>query len=289
MTVVEPVAPSRFGMSSLSWSAIIAGAIAAAALAFILHAFAAAIGLAVSSPSPTWRDASFALVFLSGLYLILAALASYAFGAFVAARVRAPIVDTGDDDAEFRDGMHGLLTWALATLITGFLALMAAQSLPRLAAPAGNAGTSTSVAGENLIAFDLDRLFRGERRPQGDVEGLRSEAARILLTVSSHDGLQADDRAHLVRLVALTTGLTPADAERRVSDVSVRAKANIDRARRSAVLLAFMAGAAALLGAAAAWFAAVAAGAYRDRRVATPAMLDWGRGSSVRRSVAEIP
>ena len=55
---------------------MIAGAIAAAAVAFVLHGFAAAIGLLASSAAPTWRDASFALVFLSGLYLLLAAFVS---------------------------------------------------------------------------------------------------------------------------------------------------------------------------------------------------------------------
>ena len=49
------------------WGPIIAGAIAAAALGLVLHAFALAIGLSVSSTAPTWRDASFALVLLSGL------------------------------------------------------------------------------------------------------------------------------------------------------------------------------------------------------------------------------
>ena len=53
----------------LQWGPIIAGAIAAAALAFVLDSFGLAIGLAVSSAAPTWRDTSFALVFLSGLYL----------------------------------------------------------------------------------------------------------------------------------------------------------------------------------------------------------------------------
>ena len=55
------------------WGPVIAGAVAAAALASVLHAFAGAIGLAVNSAAPTWRDASIALWVLSGLYLILVA------------------------------------------------------------------------------------------------------------------------------------------------------------------------------------------------------------------------
>jgi hypothetical protein len=278
VVVTSDLAPDVVAVESDSgvrWGAVIAGAVAAAALAFILHTFAAAIGLAVSSTAPTWRDASIALVILSGVYLILAALASYAFGGYIAARL-APAWEGRRDTIEYRDGMHGLLTWALATLLTGLLIVATVQALPRLAAPSGGSA-ATSVAGENIIAFDLDRLFRGERRPQGDMEGIRAEAARILLTVSSHSGMQADDRAHLVRLVAATTGLAQADADRRVTEVAGRAKANIDRARRSAVLLAFMAGAAALLGAAAAWFAAVAGGMHRDDPRNVPSYLDWAR------------
>jgi hypothetical protein len=73
----------------LEWEPIIAGAIAAAALALVPHTFALAIGLSVSSTAPTWRDASFALVALSGLYVILAALVSYGLGGYLAGLMRA--------------------------------------------------------------------------------------------------------------------------------------------------------------------------------------------------------
>jgi predicted transcriptional regulator len=261
---------------SIQWSAIIAGAIGASALAFVLHSFAAAVGLSLSSTAPTWRDTSFALVFLSGLYLVLVALASYSFGAYIAARLRMPF-SGAPADAEFRDGMHGLLVWALATLLTGLLAIATIQATPRLSAPSGASGASTSVAGENIIAFDLDRLFRSDRRPQGNMDYTRSEAARILLTTSSHRGMQADDRAYLVRLVMATTGLAQPDAERRVEDVATRARDNLNRARRTVVILGFMVGAAALIGAIAAWIVACAAGRHRDGREALDPFWDWGR------------
>lgn len=40
-----------------------------------------------------------------------------------------------------------------------------------------------------------------------------AEAARILLTASSHSGVQADDRIRLVRIVTLQTGLAGPDIE----------------------------------------------------------------------------
>jgi len=258
------------------WGPIIAGAIAAAALGLVLQAFALAIGLSVSSTAPTWRDASFALVFLSGLYLLLAAIAAYGLGGYLAGLLRPRLATP--EQTDLRDGMHGLLAWALATLLTAVIGWATAQSLSHLAAPSGGqAGASTSVAGENLIAFDLDRLFRAERRTNTDLEYPRAEAARLLLTTASHRGMQPDDRAYLARLTAATTGIAEPDAQRRVDDVAVRAKDDISRARKTAVILAFFAGAAALVGAAVAWFAACAGGRVRDGEVEPHTLLDWGR------------
>jgi hypothetical protein len=247
----------------------------------VLHAFGGAIGLAVSSTAPTWRDASIALWLLSGIYLILVALASYGLGGYVAGLFRerhSTALSTNttaasaelDDEVEMRDGLHGLIVWALATLLTVLLLLAAVSATTRLAAPSGGAaGPSTSVGGENLIALDLDRLLRGDRRQGEDVDHTRAEAARILLTASGHSGVAAEDRGYLIRLVATRTGLAPPEAERRVDAAIGSAKENIARGRRSTVILAFMAGSAALVGAAAAWFAAVAGGEQRDEKMPT--------------------
>jgi len=276
MAIDTPVAAAATNRTSyVSWGAVIGGAIAASALAFVLHGFAAALGLSLSSTAPTWRDSSFALVFLAGLYLVLLAIASYSFGAYVAARMQVPLAGVSND-SEFRDGMHGLLVWGLATLLTGVLAIAAAQATQRLAAPSASS-PATSVAGENIIAYDLDRLFRSERRPPGNMDYPRAEAARILLTVPSHRGLQSDDRAYLIRLTAAMTGLAAPDAERRVDEVIARAQENLNRARRSGIVLGFMAGAAALIGAVCAWYAACAAGRHRDGREALSPLWDWGR------------
>ena len=83
------------------------------------------------------------------------------------------------------------------------------------------------------------------------------------------------DRAYLARLVATDTGTPAPDAERRVDEVAARVKQDISRARTSGVILAFMAGAAALLGAIAAWASAISAGRYRDGREPTSYLLDW--------------
>jgi hypothetical protein len=259
----------------LQWGPAIAGALFAVAIALVLHAFAAAIGLAVSSTSPTWRDSSVALHLLSGLYMLLSAIVSFGAGAYVAGRMRSRMTGSADE-IEFRDGSLGLVVWALALLLTAFISLATAQGLTRLAAPSGGSpGSAQSVAGENIIAFDLDRLLRSERRPPNtDLAYARSEAARIVLTSAGHAGMTADDRTYLIRLVANATGLAAPDAEKRVDTVVAQARDNIRKARRTGVILAFMAGAAALVGAAVAWFAACTGGQHRDGKPVT--ITNWG-------------
>jgi hypothetical protein len=269
----------------VQWGPIVAGSVAAAALAFVLHSFAAAVGLAVSSTAPTWRDSSAWLWILSGVYLLLVALASYGLGGYIAGRMHDPLAGAAEDEIEARDGTHGLLTWALATLLTGLMIAASAPVAARLAAPSsGQAGPATSVAGENIIAYDLDKLFRSEARPANEnMSYHRAEAARILLTSSSHSGVSADDRTYLSRMVGQQTGLAPADASRRVDAIIASAKQNIERARKAGVILAFMAGAAAIVGAVAAWYAALAGG--RDRGRGLPFMSHWNIHDDRRRTL----
>jgi hypothetical protein len=279
MTVLidDTGAVTRDEGSRIHWPAVIAGALTAAALALVLHAFAAAIGLAVSSTAPTWRDSSATLALLSGLYLLLVALASYGFGAYIAGWIKSwSSLDAVDDTADTNDGLHGLIVWSLATLITAAVVAMTLLGASQLAAPSGgNAGPGASVGSENIIAYDIDRLLRADgRAPQGDPARVRSEAGRILLTASGHSGVSTEDRQYLNRLVVAQTGLSPPDAERRVDATIVRVRDNIRKARRSAVILAFMAGAAAMVGAAAAWFAAGAGARHSRDPAATPI---WGR------------
>jgi hypothetical protein len=254
----------------VQWGPAFAGAIAAASLALVLHGFAAAIGLAVSSTSPTWRDASFALWLLSGVYLVLVAIASYGLGGYIAGRLRARLTAGTSEETETRDGIHGLIVWGLATLATAVLIAVSGATVTRLAAPSsGASGPAASVGAENIVAYDLDRLFRSDRRPAGiDMTYSRAEAGRILLTASGHSGVVPEDRTYLVRLVGQATGLPQTEAQQRVDIVIASAHDNIKRARRSTVVLAFMAGAAAMIGAAVAWFAACAGGRHRDGNIA---------------------
>ena len=257
-----PAADDRW---NIRWSSVIAGAFAAAALSFILVSFGVAIGLGVSSTSPTWRDASSALALLSGLYLILQAIVSFAFGGYIAGRTTLSALAraTTDDDGERRDGLHGLISWAVAVLIgAALLTVLGAAAIERSPARS-SAGNAT--AAEPLLSYELDKLFRAPRRaPNIDLREARAEAGRILLTTTSHSGVSSDDHAYLVQQTAGLTGLGAPDAETRVNAVLGESRTAINRARRSSIILAFSIAAATLIGAVVAWAAAVAGGHHRD-------------------------
>src|SRR5260370_4261090 len=68
----------------LGWTPIVAGAIVAAAVSSVLLTFGSAIGLAVVSPSATWRDTSSVLAPLCGVLLFLTLLPSFSLRGYLA-------------------------------------------------------------------------------------------------------------------------------------------------------------------------------------------------------------
>src|SRR3954454_10554576 len=146
----------------LQWTPVIAGALAASALSLILVTFAAAIGLGVSSTAPTWRDASVALWLLSGLYLILQAVISFGFGAYIAGRLRRPLAPGPSEQVETRDGLHGLAVWAVAVVLGATVAALAGVASAGRPSPAT---ATASSAAEPVLSYELDRLLRSARRP----------------------------------------------------------------------------------------------------------------------------
>ncbi|UGY14421.1 hypothetical protein [Bradyrhizobium septentrionale] len=268
---VADVVDNKGGLR-LQWSPIFAGALAASALSLILISFGAAVGLGVSSSSPSWRDASAALALLSGLFLILQALVSFGVGGYIAGRTQRVIGATLADVVESNDGLHGLTAWALAVIVGGTIIALVGLSAVRPAVQSRPAAT----AAEPLLSVELDRLYRSLRRPANlDIGYERAEAGRILLTSSGHSGVSTEDRGYLIQQVAAATGLPAAEAEKRVDSVIGDAKTAIQRSRRSSVILAFSVAAALLFGAVAAWAAACAGGRHRDGA----ALPEWMGGT----------
>jgi hypothetical protein len=208
--VVQDTSP-RTAAGFISWGPVIGGAISAAALSSVLIAFGIAVGLSVASASPTWRDTSAALALLSGLYLLLQALAAFGLGGYIAGRTRQSAPGPAET-VERSDGAHGLLAWALAVLL-GLLLTAAVAGLASSGTKTASTNQSTTTSAEPVLSYELDRLFRAARRPPNiDLTSERAEAGRILLTSASHTGVAPDDRTYLVQQVATLTGMSPADS-----------------------------------------------------------------------------
>jgi hypothetical protein len=274
---------------TLQWSPIVAGAFVACAVSLIMITFGTTVGLGVSSTAPTWRDASVALWLLSGIYLVLQALISFGCGGYLAGRCRIPYDAGTPDDAEKRDGLHGVASWALAVILGAALAGAVTLGASRTASLTQPAATTEP----SILSYEIDHLFRSARRtPNLDLVPLRAEAGRVLMTSSSHSGVSSDDRGYLVQLVTATTGLAGPDAERRVDNAITNSKTAISHARAATVILAFSLATALLLGAVAAWAGAEAGGRHRDGMPLSDWMLHanrFNRQNTWRRSPAALP
>ncbi len=266
--------PVEIRTDFVHWTPVIAGALVASALSLVLITFGSTIGLSVVSTAPTWREASATLAVLSGLFLLLAAVLSFGFGGYVAGRLRRSWSETVHNEfVEFRDGAHGLVSWAVAVVLSGVVGAMIAGAVAAKAVPSATPVAST---GDALIAYDLDRLFRADRRGPGDLAYSRAEASRILLAATSRTGMKPDDRGYLARVVATQTGVAQPEAERRVDEAVVAATLAVKKARQNGVILGFSIAVSLLLGAAAAWYASCLGGQHRDQ-AALPIKWSWSR------------
>jgi hypothetical protein len=252
--------------SGVSWAAIAAGAIITAALSLLLLAFGAGIGLSSISPWAGSGVSATTFKIGSGIYLVLVAVMASSVGGYLAARLRTKWTGLHTNEVYFRDTAHGLIAWALATLLSaGVLGSVTTHIV------SGGAATASAIIGTtNPADLYIDKLFRSDTAPAGSptangADTLRAEISR-LWTASFRDtnDLSAADRQYVARMVAARTGLSQAEADKRVSEVINESKTAADAARRAAVQLSLWLTVSLLFGAFAACLAAVEGGQLRD-------------------------
>ncbi len=265
----------------IQWGPTFGGGLVAAAAFFVLITFAIAVGLAVSSVSPTWRDASVGLVVLSGAWVVVTAVGSFALGGYIAGRIRSTR-QANSDEVHFRDGLRGLVVWSVAVIIGAVLTwgstaiINASMSKSSFANPTSSTVT-TGDSEPSFLTFELDRLFWSDNRQQATDAQSRAQAGRIIERGLGKKELAKDDHDHLVQLVSARTGLPQADADRRLTQVLSESRDAAAKARQSVVIIAFTLAAALAAGAAAAWGAAVTGGRHRDENFAPSMRFSWGR------------
>ncbi|HVT53394.1 MAG TPA: hypothetical protein VHE77_17555 [Dongiaceae bacterium] len=157
-------------VSGVSWGAIVAGGIAAAAMAMILAILGAGLGLVSISPWPG-RGAS-AGTFGAGVVIwsIIIEILAFGIGGYLAGRLRTKWANLHGDEVYFRDTAHGLITWALGTLVGVALVASAAGHVARGGAEVGAAaasGIAAGGAGAGLMAMN----DTGPRGAQGGPMG----------------------------------------------------------------------------------------------------------------------
>ena len=279
--------------SAVSWAAILAGAAGAAALSLILLILGTGLGLSSVSPF-TGRGASAETLSVSTIaWLTFVQLAASGMGGYLAGRLRTRWVATHGDEVFFRDTAHGFLAWGIATLVTAATLTSAIGAIVGGGAHvAGAAGTTAVAAAAPAAAKDadagngyfVDSLFRkpaassagaAPAAPADNGAQSTAEAGRILAAGLEAGALPPADVTYLGQMVSQRTGLTQADAERRVNDgfAGMKAKADkakaeatqaADKARKASAYAALWLFVSLLVGAFVASFAATLGGRQRD-------------------------
>src|ERR1700741_4340595 len=108
-----PGASSTAGGSFVEWGAVLAGAVLAAALSFVLLTFGTAIGLSATSPWPNSGLPARVIASLAIFWIMAQHIATFMAGGYVAGRMRSRWREAGQDEVDFRDGLHGGLVWAV--------------------------------------------------------------------------------------------------------------------------------------------------------------------------------
>ena len=123
-----------------------------------------------------------------------------------------------------------------------------------------------------MSPYDVDSLFRSDHPdPAASPRETNAQVTRILASGLANGDLPAADRTYLAQLVAARTGISQADAEKRVDEViareragEVKAKQAADAARKAAAEFAIFAALSMVIGAFIATAAAAYGGSMRD-------------------------
>jgi hypothetical protein len=245
--------------SAVSWGAIFAGATAAAALSLILLILGVGLGLSSVSPFSGMGASATTFGVSTIVWLTFTQLAASGIGGYLAGRLRTRWAGTHTDEVYFRDTAHGFLAWAIATLataamLTSAIGTIVGTSATAAGSVAGGAATTAAVVAPATAGalksdgagmgngYFVDSLFRKDASALAsapvagtpDAAPMGAEAGRIFASGLEAGALPADDVKYLGQQVSQRTGLSQADAEKRVNDAFTRMKAKADQAKAEA-------------------------------------------------------
>lgn len=234
------VAAANSRPSVVDWAAILAGAVLAAGVGIVLNAFGAALGLGTLSVGDAESSFNLWLV-VSGFWMVVTLVLTYMAGGYVAGRMRRRGDGISDQETSVRDGVHGLVVWALGMIA---MAWMAASLLGAATTTVASvAGTTAEVAGEvagttlaagveaaggtageadtALVRSISDRLSRPDPASLSvadtgaDPAQLIRQSASILADVARTGEISDEDRLFLTAATIRVSGVPPDLAEAR--------------------------------------------------------------------------
>ena len=145
--------------SAVSWPAVFAGTVASVALTLVLVAFGVGVGFSVISPWSGQGISATTFTISAGIYLIVIAMLSSTIGGYLAGRLRSKWSAVHEHERYFRDSAHGVLVWALATVVTAaFLGGAMSSIISGVGSAAGTA--TTAAAASPASAAYVDQLMR---------------------------------------------------------------------------------------------------------------------------------
>jgi len=274
--------------SAVSWAAIAAGAVVAAATSLLLIALGGGVGLGSLSPWTHHGVSATTFTAMTAVGLIIVQWASAGVGGYIAGRLRTHWVSLHTHEVFFRDTAHGFITWATATLlasagaavIAGSAAGAGLHAASAIGAGAAMGAASSASATPSVDAYDVDTLLRPATAPgaasgtgggNGSGNDVRAQTTRILARGLTNDGVSAEDRTYLAQTVSAQAGIPIADAQARVDNAiakeqaaKVQAKEAADKARKAAEGASIFTALAMLIGAFIASISAALGGRLRD-------------------------
>jgi hypothetical protein len=264
--------------SYVDWAAILAGGIFALAISFLLVSFGASIGLSLTSPYRGEGVSAAWLAIAAGIWLVWVMVSGFGAGGYLCGRMRRRAGDANPDEVEARDGIHGLMVWATGALVGTVLAASGAGGF--IGAGTSAIKTVSDMAGEALSSdYFADVMLRdgsaveaAQDTGQQPAPAVRQEIATIITGSVTTGEMVERDRSYLAQVVAANSDLDQDAARTRVDETIAEIDAARDAARDVAekgritgVVFGFIAAATLLVGAVAAFFAAVAGGHHRDQ------------------------
>jgi hypothetical protein len=258
--IVEPSVPG------VSWAAVLAGAAASCALTLVLLSFGVGMGFSVVSPWGNSGVSATTFKIGTGLYFVVMAMISSAVGGYLAGRLRTKWVGIQTTEVHFRDTAHGFLAWAVASVLGAVLLASPASSLI-----GGTLSGATQVAANSAQSSPMDgyvdTLLRSDNpsaQGQQNSSDSRAEMARLFTASFRSGDMKPADKTYVAKVVSVRTGLSEADAEKRVTDVTSQVKADLDSARKAAMQIAMWLTLSLFIGAFSASLAATEGGGLRD-------------------------